>query len=146
MAISLLPDNPGAWTYRRYEELYALPRETREALQLEAVQINFARLRNRIPALKKLADRQGVERINKLEDVLPVCFDHRVLKNYPLSIIENRDFAKLTSWLDKLTAHDLTRVDLTGITTIEQWLGRLEAYGMLMTYSRQTLLRAALLR
>lgn len=138
MTISLLPDNPGAWTYRRFEDLYAIPRELRETLQLEAVRINFAKLRNRIPALKKLADRQGVEAIDKLEDVLPVCFDHRVLKNYPIQIIENRDFARLTSWLDKLTAHDLTRVDLTGVTTIEQWLRRLEAYGMLVTYSSGT--------
>src|ERR1700758_2005003 len=133
MAISLLTDNPGAWTYRRFEDLYAIPREEREQLQLEAVRINFARMRNRIPALKKLADRQGVEHIDKIEDVLPVCFDHRVLKNYPIQIIENRDFPKLTGWLDKLTAHDLTRMDLTGVTTIEQWLGRLAAYGMLVT-------------
>ncbi|MEZ5744804.1 MAG: hypothetical protein R3D89_14050 [Sphingomonadaceae bacterium] len=138
MAISLLPDNPAAWTYRRFEELYAIPREEREKLQLEAVRINFARLRDRIPALRKLADRQGVEHIDKLEDVLPVCFDHRVLKNYPFQIIENRDFRKLTGWLDKLTAHDLTRVDLDGLSTIEQWLARLETYGMLVTYSSGT--------
>ncbi len=81
MAISLLPDNPGAWTYRPFEQLFALPREEREKLQLEAVRINFARLRNRVPALKKLADRQGVDHIDRIEDVLPVCFDHRVLKN-----------------------------------------------------------------
>jgi hypothetical protein len=138
MAVSLLADNPGAWTYRPFKDLYAIPREEREKLQLEAVRINFDRMRNRIPALKKLADRQGVERIEKIEDVLPVCFDHRVLKNYPIQIIENRDFPKLTTWLDKLTAHDLTRVDLIGITTIEEWLGRLEAYGMLVTYSSGT--------
>ena len=114
MAISLLADNPGAWTYHRFENLYAVPREEREQLQLEAVRLNFARMRNRIPALKKLADRQGVEAIDRLEDVLPVCFDHRVLKNYPIQIIENRDFPKLTSWLDKLTAHDLTKIDLSG--------------------------------
>lgn len=138
MAISLLADNPGSWTYRSWDELMSIPREEREKLQLEAVRINFARLRDRIPALKKLADRQGVSHIDKLEDVLPVCFDHRVLKNYPIQIIENRDFAKLTSWLDKLTAHDLSRVDLTGLSTIEDWLARLEAYGMLVTYSSGT--------
>ncbi|MFT3965065.1 MAG: hypothetical protein QM690_04190 [Sphingobium sp.] len=138
MAVSLLPDNPGAWTYHRFENLYAIGREEREALQLEAVRINFARLRDRIPALRKLADRQGVERIDRIEDVLPVCFDHRVLKNYPIQIIENRDFAKLTGWLDKLTAHDLTRVDLSSLRTIEQWLARLEDHGMLVTYSSGT--------
>lgn len=138
MAISLLPDNPGAWTYRPFEQLFALPREEREKLQLEAVRINFARLRNRVPALKKLADRQGVEQIDRIEDVLPVCFDHRVLKNYPIQILENRDFAKLTQWLDKLTVHDLTKMDLSGLTTIEGWLERLEAFGMLVTYSSGT--------
>jgi hypothetical protein len=138
LAISLLPDNPAGWTYRSFEALYAVPREERERLQLEAVRINFARMRDRIPALKKLADRQGVRQIDKLEDVLPVCFDHRVLKNYPIQIIENRDFVKLTSWLDRLTAHDLKKMDLSGITTIEEWLGRLEAFGMLVTYSSGT--------
>ena len=67
MGVSLLSDNPGAWTYRRFEDFYAIPRAEREALQFEAVRINFARLRNRIPALKKLADRQGVEAIEKLD-------------------------------------------------------------------------------
>jgi hypothetical protein len=138
MSISLLPDYAGGWTYRRFEDLYALPREAREKLQLEAVRIHFARMRDRIPALKRLADRQGVDHIDKLDDVLPVCFDHRVLKNYPIHIIENRDFPKLTAWLDKLTAHDLTKMDLAGLTTIEEWLGRLEAHGMLVTYSSGT--------
>lgn len=138
MVISLLPDNPAAWTYRSWDELMAIPREEREKLQLEAAQIMFRRLRDRIPALKKLADRQGVETIDRIEDLLPVSFDHRVLKNYPIQIIENRDFAKLTGWLDKLTAHDLTKVDLTGLKTIEEWLGRLEKFGMLVTYSSGT--------
>lgn len=138
MTINLQPDNPAAWTYRPFEELYAIPKEEREKLQLEAVRLSFARLRDRVPALKKLADRQGVDSIEKLDDVLPVCFDHRVLKNYPIQIIENRDFAKLTAWLDKLTVHDLKKVDLTGLTTIEEWLDRLDAYGMLITYSSGT--------
>ncbi len=138
MAVSLLPDNPAAWTYRSWDDLMAIPRAELEKLQLEAAKIQFGRLRNRIPALTKLADRQGVDTIDKIEDLLPVSFDHRVLKNYPIQIIENRDFAKLTTWLDKLTAHDLTQVDLTGLKTIEEWLGRLEAYGMLVTYSSGT--------
>jgi hypothetical protein len=138
MSISLLPDNPAAWTYRRWDELMAIPREELEKLQLEAVQIMYQRLRNRIPALTKLADRQGVDVIDKIEDILPVCFDHRVLKNYPIQIIENRDFPKLTQWLNKLTAHDLTRIDLTGLRTIEEWLARLERFGMLVTYSSGT--------
>ena len=50
MTISLLPDNPAAWCYRSWDELMSIPREEREKLQLEAVRINFHRMRDRIPA------------------------------------------------------------------------------------------------
>jgi hypothetical protein len=138
MPISLLPESPGAWPERRHEDLFALSRKEREALQLEALQYRFARLRDRIPALEILADKQGVDRIDRIEDVLPICYDHRVLKNYPRSILENRDFPKLTAWMNKLTMHDLTRVDLTGLKTIDDWLGRLESYGMIIGTSSGT--------
>jgi hypothetical protein len=138
MRLSLLSENPGAWPQHRFEDLFAVPREELEALQLEALQLRFARFRRTVPALTRLADRQGIDQIDTLSDVLPVCFDHRVLKNYPIQIIENRDFAKLTAWLDKLTMHDLTKVDLTGLETIDDWLDRLDAFGMLVTYSSGT--------
>jgi hypothetical protein len=138
MKIGLLPENPAAWPQYRFEDLLAIDKEEREALQLAALQLRFARLKDRVPALRKLAAKQGVERIDRLSDALPVYFDHRVLKNYPISIIENRDFAKLTAWLDKLTMHDLTRVDLSGLKTLDEWLDRLEAYGMIIGTSSGT--------
>ena len=49
MAISLLPDNPGSWTYRVTSISTPFHAEEREKLQLEAVPNTFARLRNRIP-------------------------------------------------------------------------------------------------
>src|SRR5688500_10714278 len=138
MAISLLPENPAGWAQHRYEDLFAVPREERERLQLAALELRFGRLKEKVPALQTLARKQGVETIAKLEDVLPVCFDHRVLKNYPLSILENRDFPKLTAWLNKLTMHDLTRVDLGGLETIDQWLDRLTEFGMIIGTSSGT--------
>jgi hypothetical protein len=138
MPLSLLPESPGAWPERDHRDLFVIPRQEREALQLEALKQRFARLRNKVPALKTLADKQGVERIERAEDVLPICFDHRVLKNYPLTILENRDFPKLTAWMNKLTMHDLTRVDLSGLKTIDSWIERLESYGMIIGTSSGT--------
>ncbi len=138
MKLSLLPENPAGWPNHRHQDLFAIPREELEALQLKALQLRFQRFRNAVPALKKLADRQGVDTIDKISDVLPVCFDHRVLKNYPTPILENRDFAKLTQWLDRLTMHDLSRMDLSGLKTIDDWLYRLDAFGMIVTYSSGT--------
>ncbi|MCX7283621.1 MAG: hypothetical protein NTX28_06175 [Novosphingobium sp.] len=138
MAISLLAENPAGWAQHSFDELLRLPREEREALQLAALKLRFARMREKVPALQTLAAKQGVESIEKISDVLPVCFDHRVLKNYPLSILENRDFKRLTSWLNKLTMHDLLKVDLEGLSTIDGWLDRLTDYGMLIGTSSGT--------
>jgi len=138
MKLSLLPENPAGWPQHRFEDLFAIPREELDALQLKALQLRYPRFRHRVPALTRLADRQGVDHIDTLDDVLPVCFDHRVLKNYPKQILENRDLPKLNAWLDKLTMHDLTRVDLTGVTTIDGWLDRLDEFGMLVSISSGT--------
>lgn len=138
MAISLLPENPAGWAQHRFQDLLAVPREERETLQLAALKLRFARLRDKVPALQKLADKQGVERIERISDAIPLCFDHRVLKNYPLGILENRDFPKLTAWLNKLTMHDLTRVDLSGLRTIDEWLDRLTEFGMIIGTSSGT--------
>src|SRR5687767_11205465 len=138
MALALLAENPGAWPHFRFEDLLALDASERDQLQLAGLRLRFERLKSRVPALQKLASRQNIDRIDKLADVLPLCFDHRVLKNYPLSILENRDFPKLTAWLNKLTMHDLTRVDLGGLETIDQWLDRLTEFGMIIGTSSGT--------
>jgi hypothetical protein len=137
MSISLLPEAPGGWPEYGLA-LFAVDRAERESAQIEAIRLRFARLRDKIPALKKLAEKQGVDRIDQLEDVLKICFDHRVLKNYPLSILENRDFPKLTTWLDKLTLHDLSKVDLSGLTTIDSWIDRLQEFGLIVGTSSGT--------
>ena len=138
MRIALRPENPVAWTEFECEDLFALDRQEREELQLEAIQLRFAQLRDKIPALQKLADKQGVHSIDSFDDALRIAYDHRVLKNYPLHILENRDFAKLTSWLNKLTVHDLSQVDLTGLATLDDWIARLEAFGMIIATSSGT--------
>jgi hypothetical protein len=138
MKPDLLPNCPAAWPEYHHDQLFALEKNEREDLQLKAIQYRFERARESVPALKKLVEKQGVERIEAIEDVLPICFDHRVLKNYPLSILENRDFAKLTSWLDKLTMHDLKKVDLSGLTTIDSWIDRMEEHGIVLFTSSGT--------
>ena len=137
-AAVLPPDDPSAWPKQRYEGLLAISRKDYEPLQLQAMQLRFAQLKDAVAALSRLVDRQGVERIDSFEDALPLFFDHRVYKSYPLSLIETRDFPKLTAWLDRLTTHDLTQIDLTGLKTIDDWLTRLDEFGMLIGHSTGT--------
>jgi hypothetical protein len=136
--ISLLPTRPSGWAQYRYDQLLALDSKERDALQLAALQYRFDQLKDSIPALERLANRQDVKRIESISDALPLFFDHRVYKSYPLSLIETRDFPKLTAWLNRLTLHDLLRMDLAGVKTLDDWCDRLDSYGMIIGHSTGT--------
>src|SRR5688572_11940449 len=112
----LSPDNPGNWLDGGYERLLAMSWRDCEDVQLEILKRRFDELSASVAALERLAKREGVTSVNSFEDALPLFFDHRVYKSYPLSLIETRDFPRLTSWLNRLTTHDLTRMDLSGLT------------------------------
>jgi hypothetical protein len=136
--ISLLATHPESWAQYPYEKLLQLQRSQVEGLQLAAMQHRFAQLRDGVDALTKLASRQGVKQIDSFADALPLFFDHRVYKSYPLTLIETRDFPKLTAWLNRLTLHDLLKMDLSGLRTLDDWISRMDDYGMIVGHSTGT--------
>ncbi|MEJ5979098.1 hypothetical protein WG901_20770 [Novosphingobium sp. PS1R-30] len=135
---NLSPEAPDTWLDNGYEPLYAMSWRGYQDLQLQALKLHFAKVSGRVAALDKLAEREGITSIDSIEEGLPLLFDHRVLKNYPLSLIEKRDVGRLNAWLDRLTTHDLSKVDLTGVNTVDGWLDRLDAFGMLIGHSSGT--------
>jgi hypothetical protein len=132
------PESPWNWLDGGFEPLYASSWRDFENVQIAALKLQFERLGTSVLALEKLAKREGVIRIDSIDDALPLLFDHRVYKNYPLSLIEKRDIPKLNAWLGRLTTHDLSQVDLTGCTTIDGWMDRLDAFGMVVGHSSGT--------
>ncbi len=131
-------DAPADWVKNSLDAVLATSWRDYEEAQARAIAKRFEQFSGRVAALDKLAKRQGVTKVDSISDALPLFFDHRVYKSYPLQIIEKRDLAKLTGWLDKLTIHDLTKLDLSGLTTIESWLDRLDEFGMLIGHSTGT--------
>jgi hypothetical protein len=131
-------ENVGVWPAVPFQDLFALSRAEVEPLQRDALVRRFERLRPAVVALDKLASRQGVDRLDGVDDVVPVMFDHRVLKSYPLSLIEKRQFDRLTAWLDRLTAHDLLSVPLDGLTSLDDWVSRLDENGMILGHTSGT--------
>jgi hypothetical protein len=136
--VELSPDSPEKWLDGGYEPLQQISWKDYIGTQIEALKRRFEKQKDNVAALQRLAKREGVTSVDSIEDALPLLFDHRVYKSYPLAIIEKRDLAKLNSWLDRLTTHDLSGVDLTGIATIEDWLTRLDEFGMLVGHSTGT--------
>jgi hypothetical protein len=135
---ALSPETPWTWMDDGYERLMAMSWRDCEDVQLAALKLQFDKLNGPVAALEKLARREGVTGIDSVEQALPLLFDHRIYKSYPLSIVEKREIGKLNAWLDRLTTLDLSRMDLSGITMIDDWLDRLDDFGMLIGTSSGT--------
>ncbi|MBI1793389.1 MAG: hypothetical protein HYR70_04270 [Chloroflexi bacterium] len=138
MTTSTFPGAPETWTRLSTQTLFSLSKSELEELQLSWAKHRFADLRERIPALKSLADKQGVNEIADFDTLAAILFTHQVYKNYPFAFIENKQFAELTRWLNKLTTHDLSTVNMQGVNTIDEWLSRLDEAGMFVFHSTGT--------
>jgi hypothetical protein len=136
--LKLDPSDVPAWAAEPFESTLALDSEQVQDAQLQALVQRFERLRPEVSALDQLATRQGVDRVQSLDDAAPLLFDHRVYKSYPLSLVERRQFDRLTSWLSRLTIHDLAAIPLDGVTSVDGWLRRLDEHGMIMLHSTGT--------
>jgi len=114
--------DPLAFFGMSHTKMHSVPRGVLEELQREALSLRFEQQRDRIPALSTLADAQGVAHIDEFEQVVPLCFEHTIYKSYPTELLEKGKFDLLTTWMDRLSAHDLSHVDTSGCESIHSWL------------------------
>jgi hypothetical protein len=108
-------------------EMHSIPDATLQEIHLRALHNQFAAMVDRVPGLQRLAEDQGISRIDQIADAGPLLMAHSVYKSYPLSVLENERFDQLTRWLDKLSAHDLSGLDATGCGSIDEWIDLLDA-------------------
>lgn len=119
--------DPPEYFHNSFTEMHSLSPAERDELQLAALQYRFSDLRDAVPTLKKIADKQNIHRLDVLEDVLPLLFDHTMFKSYPVSFLDDNRFDLLTRWLGKLTRHDLSGLDASECKGITDWMLLLEA-------------------
>jgi hypothetical protein len=107
-------------------QMYAIPREEQLELQLAGLRKRFSALKERIPMLRKLAEEQQIPDIERLEDAAPLLVPHSAYKSYSMSVLEKGQYARLTRWLDGLTAHDLSTLDASSCDSIDDWIDLLD--------------------
>jgi hypothetical protein len=105
--------------------VHSVPRAEAEAVQLAALNLRLAQRRTQIPVLAKLADGQGIGAVDTLDAGASLLFTHDIYKSYPTTLLTKQRFKDLTRWLDRLTPHDLTGLDVTGCGSIDEWLVKL---------------------
>lgn len=105
--------------------IHSVPRAEAEAVQLAAFNLRLEQRRAQIPVLAKLADAQGIAGADSLAAIGAALFTHDIYKSYPTSLLAKQRFKDLTRWLDRLTPHDLTGVEVADCGSIDEWLVRL---------------------
>ncbi|MBO3273947.1 phenylacetate--CoA ligase family protein [Pseudomonas schmalbachii] len=123
--VELLLTDPAELAEHSFEKWNQMPREEIDALQLAALKRRFAQMRHSIPVLKKLADGEGVESIEKFDDLVPLLFEHTVFKSYPPSLLEKNNFTAINKWLSKLVvpevAEAILATDVSGCQGLDEW-------------------------
>jgi len=112
------------WTQ---DEIYDQDPAAVEDLQLYWLRRRFTELRPQVRALDKLAQDVDVNSIETIDDVIPLCFPHTMLKAYSASDLEKRRFDRMNRWLSTMTKHDLSHVDVRGVESLDEWLNRISA-------------------
>ncbi|KOS56726.1 hypothetical protein Z051_08180 [Rhodococcus rhodochrous KG-21] len=94
-------------------------------LQVAAANELFQERRTQIPLLEKRASEAGIDELSSLEQLVPLLFSHTAYKSYPQSFVDRGRWDKMLQWLSTLSTSDLTNVDVTGVTNVDEWLERL---------------------
>jgi hypothetical protein len=121
-------DNPAAYFANTSSTAHRLSRAETEALQLATLRARFAALRDRLPPLAALADAQGIDGIDSIEAVAPLLFPHSIYKSYPERLLIEGDFARLTRWLSRLTANDLSPLEGARFPTMDAWMDAIDRH------------------
>jgi hypothetical protein len=119
-------DHPAEYFSYSINEMFSLDPGELENMQLEVLRERFAQLRDRIPMLTTLIAKSGIDSIDAIEAAVPLLFDHAIYKSYPPSLLSKGRFDAMTRWLNKLTAHDLSGVDVSACGTIDEWIDTLD--------------------
>src|SRR5271167_3568186 len=119
-------DDPINFFGQSYTQMHTIPRAQLEEMHRQALGIRFRQHYDSIEMLRKVADRLGITAVNEFNDVVPLMFSHTAFKSYPPSLIDKKRFDLMTKWLDKLTSYDLSAIDTTDCTGIDDWIDRLD--------------------
>lgn len=119
-------DAPGDLLLRPRSESESWSRRDIETFQLEAARRKLKCHAERIPAVGNVLNGKDPASFECFDDFIPVLFDEDIYKSYDAAWVDNGEFGRLTHWLDGLTTHDLSGIDMQGCESVTEWCRRLD--------------------
>lgn len=108
-------------------DLDRLPHDEIETFRLKAARGLLARQVERIPVVRdKLGDKRP-EDIAELNQLVGLLLRPDEYKTYDESWLHENNFAALTLWMGRFTAHDYSGVDVSDVTSVTDWCRALKA-------------------
>ncbi|QIX52661.1 hypothetical protein [Rhodococcus sp. DMU1] len=105
---------------------------------IEILDSQFQQRRRQVPVLAQRAEAEGITQIRAREDMIPLLFPHTTYKSYPESLVAKGRWAQMNRWLDSLSAHRVTDVDVSAVEDVDGWIAALERTGHLVSSSSGT--------
>jgi hypothetical protein len=118
--------------------------ELRET-QVAALDERFQERKSRIKLLALRAREAGLERIDRIADIVQVLFPHTAYKSYPESFLMEERWDKLTKWLGTISPYPIEGIDLEDVKDVDDWIERLAAKGHFISCSSGTTGKSAML-
>ncbi len=117
-----LAEDPKSFLDYPVDVVFSLDPAELDEIRLFLAQRKFAVAKNSIEMVRRLADQNQVSTVGSFNDLLPLLYNQDTFKSYPQSWLETGDFKRITRWLGKLCAVDLSAVDTSSCELIEDWI------------------------
>jgi hypothetical protein len=100
---------------------------------------------SKIRLLRNRAETSGIARIREVTDIVPLLFAHTAYKSYPEAWLTERKWDRLGKWLETVSSHPVTGIDLGNVRDIDDWIARLQAAGHFVSCSSGTTGKSAMM-
>lgn len=92
---------------------------TKQRDVIETLDAHFQQRRQQVPVLAQRAEAEGITQIASREDMIPLLFPHTTYKSYPESLIAKGQWATMNRWIDSVSTHRVTDVDVSDVTDVD---------------------------
>jgi hypothetical protein len=114
-------------------------------LQLEAANERFQTRVEAIPLLRNRAENGEVTKIAERKDLVPLLFAHTAYKSYVESWLASGRWDRMAKWLRTVSSNPHDGLDLEGVTSLDDFVERMEGVGSYVSCSSGTTGKPALI-
>ncbi|MCB2076729.1 MAG: hypothetical protein KDE55_03415 [Novosphingobium sp.] len=131
--------------YQGTAECYSVSDDEVRDLQIAAIDERLQDRIDKIDLVGLRAREAGIDKIESLQDVVPLLLPHTAYKSYPESFLNGEKWDKLSKWLSTVSSASLDKIGLDNVDGIDGWVSRLEEAGYYLSCSSGTTGKAAML-